>query len=70
VGSSSAKPGMILFVMGILGLFIAAIEQIAYDKGYWLTKYITDASQLPGLQIITIVVFLLGGGVLAALTAR
>ncbi len=70
MGSSSAKPGIIIFIMGMLGFIMAAVEQIAYDNGYWLTKYISNPDQLPGLQIITIVLFLLFGGVLAAITSR
>jgi hypothetical protein len=67
--SSSAKPGMIILVCGLLGLIMAAIEQVAYDNEWVLTVYITDASQLPGFQIITIVLFLLIGAVIAALTS-
>lgn len=65
----SAKPGIIILVCGILGLIIAAIEQLAYDEGYILDLYITEAAQLPGLQILTIIVFLLAGCVLAAITS-
>ncbi|MCJ7459210.1 MAG: hypothetical protein MUP17_09485 [candidate division Zixibacteria bacterium] len=49
---------------------MAAIEQVAYDNEWVLTVYLTDASQLPGFQIITIVFFLLIGAVIAALTSR
>ncbi len=66
---NSAKPALILFVCGILGLFIAAIEQLAYENGYLLDEYITSSSMLPGLQIVTIILFLLIGGVLAAITS-
>jgi len=66
---NSGKPALIIFVCGILGLLIAAIEQLSYDNGYILNLYITEAAQLPGLQIVTIIVFLLLGAVLAAITS-
>jgi hypothetical protein len=65
---NSAIPGFIILVCGLLGTVAVAIEQIAYDNHYLLQKYITDPSQLPGLQIITIVLFLLIGCVLAAIS--
>lgn len=67
--ASSAKPGLIIFVCGILGLLVAAVEQLAYENGYILEKFVTEAAMLPGLQIVTILVFLLAGCVLAALTS-
>jgi hypothetical protein len=68
--SENAKPGLIILVCGILGLIMAAIEQLAYDSEYFITIYITDISLLPGFQIATIVLFLLIGAVIAALTSR
>jgi len=67
---SSAKPGLIIFVAGILGLLIAAIEQLSYDNGYLLNEYFTESAQLISFQIITIVAFLIFGGCLAAITSR
>ena len=68
MGGNAAKPGLIVFVCGILGLFMAAIMQIAYEKEYILHLYV-EAAELPGLQILTIIIFLLAGGVLAAVTS-
>lgn len=65
---SAARAGGIVLVFGILGFLLALIEQMAYDSGYLLNLYITDAAQLPGLQIITIIIGLLFGAVFAALT--
>jgi hypothetical protein len=67
--ASSAKPGIIIFVCGILGLIMAAILQLAYDSEYVITMYITEAADLPGLQIVVVILFLLIGGVLAAITS-
>lgn len=70
MAGSSAKPGLIIFLGGMLGLIMAAIEQVAYDHQYLLNEYITDSAQLPGLQIMTIVLFFLIGGALAAVSSR
>lgn len=64
----AAKPGLIIFVCGILGLLIAAIQQAAFDNEWMLNLYL-DAAELPGLQILTVVLFLLCGGVIAAVTS-
>ena len=68
MGRGSGTPGLIIFVCGMLGLIIAGVEQLAYDNSFVLDLFITEASQLPGLQIITIVIFLLVGGILGALS--
>ena len=70
MGSNSAKPGIIIFVSGILGLFIAAMEQIAYDNEWIMDLYLDSAAQVQGLQILTIVLFMILGGVLAAITSN
>lgn len=70
MGRSNAVPGLIVFVSGILGFFIAVIEQLAYENGYLLDQYLTESAELPGLQILTIVVFLLAGCALAAVTSK
>lgn len=65
---SSYKPGFIILVCGILGLFVAAIQQILFDNE-WLFHIYFTAAELPGLQIVTIILALLIGCVLAALTS-
>lgn len=66
---NNAVPGLIILVCGILGLLVAAIEQLAYDNSYLLDQYLTEAAQLPGLQILTIIAFLLCGCALAAISS-
>jgi len=68
MGGNAAKPGLIVFVCGILGLIMAAIEQLAYDNEFIFHLYV-EAAELPGLQILTIIIFLLAGGVLAAVSS-
>lgn len=65
-----AKAGLIILVCGILGMLCALIEQMAYNSGYLLDLYLTDASQLPGLMIVTIILWLLIGCVIAAISQR
>jgi len=68
MGRNSAIPGLIVLVCGILGFLVAIVEKVAYDNEWILNQYITEAEMLPGLQILTIVIWLLAGGVLAALS--
>ncbi len=65
---NSAKPGLIILLMGILGLFVAAVEQMAFDQEYIFHLYL-EAAEMPGLQIVTIIIFLLAGGALAAISS-
>ncbi len=65
---NSAKPGLIILLMGILGLFVAAVEQMAFDQEYIFHLYL-EAAEMPGLQIVTIIIFLLAGGVLTAVSS-
>ena len=65
---NSATPGLIILICGIMGLFLAAIEQLAYDNEFIFHLYL-EAAEMPGLQIVTIIIFLLVGGVLAAITS-
>jgi len=64
----AAAPGIIILVMGILGLFLAAAEQIAYDNDFIINLYM-EATEIPALQIVTIVLFLICGGILAAMNS-
>lgn len=66
---NSATPGIIIFVCGIMGFLLAVIEQVAFDNE-WIFHLYMEAEDLPGLQIITIVIWLIIGGVLAALTQK
>lgn len=68
MGKNSAKPGIIVFVMLILGLIVAAVFQVAFDNEWILHLYVME-SELPGLQIMTIVLFGLAGGIVAALSS-
>lgn len=65
---NSAKPGLTILVCGILGIFLAGIEQLMWDNG-WVSDLWWNAGDLLGVQILTIVVLLLIGGILAAISS-
>lgn len=66
---NAGKPGLVIFVFSILGFLVAIIEQICFDNEYLFHLYV-EAAELPGLQIVTIIAFMLGGCVLAALSSN
>ena len=68
MGLGSAKPGIIILVCGILGMLVAAIEQIAYENE-WIVSIYLESAEIPGMQILTILLFLVGGCVLAAISS-
>lgn len=63
---NKAIPALIIVAAGVLGLFFAAIEQIAFDNSWMLHLYVLE-SELPGLQIMTILLFMIVGAILAAI---
>lgn len=65
---NSAKAGMIILVCGILGLILCGVFQIAYTNGFYLDQFITSDAELAGVQIMVIVLFLLAGGALGAIS--
>lgn len=68
MGRNSGTPGLIILVCGILGVFLAACEQLIWDNG-WVSALWFNAGDLLGVQIISIVLMMLIGGVLAALSS-
>lgn len=57
--------GLIVLFFGILGIVMAAIEQIAADNNYVINEYFGGAVSLVGVQILTIVAALLIGIIVA-----
>lgn len=64
------RAALTILVCGIIGMFLAFLESEFYSNGWLLNLYLTDASQLPGLMIVTIFIWLLIGMVIAAITQR
>lgn len=68
MGRNAGIPGLILIVCGVIGLLFAVFEYILYEAEWMVHLYITDAADLPGLMGITILIWLIIGAVLAALS--
>lgn len=64
------RAGFIILVCGIIGMLLAYLESEFYSNGWLINLYLTDASQLPGLMIVTVFLWLLIGFVIAAFTQR
>lgn len=68
MGRNSGVPGLIIIVCGFIGFLLAAVEYILYEAQWMVHLYITDASDLPGLMGLTILIWLIMGAVLAAIS--
>ena len=66
---NSAKPGFIILVCGIMGVILAALMQLAYENEWLLDLYLSSTDELLGLQIIFIILFLMIGAILGALSS-
>lgn len=64
---NAAIPGLIVVTALVMGLFIAALQQIAYDNSFLLNLYLDSAEEVQGLQVITVVLFGIIGSIFAAL---
>jgi hypothetical protein len=58
----------IVLVMSFIGFILALIEQMAFENGYLVDQYVTSSSMLVGLEVLTIIVAILAGCVIAAAT--
>ena len=67
---NSVKAFFIIVICGVIGIILAYMEQLMYESEYVLHLYISEAAQLPGLQVVTILIWLLFGCVLAAYVSR
>jgi NADH:ubiquinone oxidoreductase subunit 5 (subunit L)/multisubunit Na+/H+ antiporter MnhA subunit len=65
----SGKAALIVFAFAILGLIIAMILQVLYDEQLLIHQAITQSSQLPALQIVVVLLCIMIGIVLAAITS-
>lgn len=66
MGKKDIAPGVVVILFGFLGLILAWLEKFAIDNGYVLDEYIQGTLTWPDLAIITIIVSLLCGVVIAA----
>lgn len=65
---SETRAFFIIIIFGVIGLILAVIEYMMFSNSYLLEMAITEESQLVALQIATIIVALLAGCVLAAVS--
>jgi len=57
--------GLIVVFFGLLGLILAGIEGLMYTQGNVINEFITGSVTIEGVQILTILVSLLSGMVVA-----
>ena len=57
--------GLIVMFFGFLGLILAGIEGLLYTQGNVINEFITGSVTIEGVQILTILVSLLIGMVVA-----
>lgn len=57
--------GLIVLFFGLLGLILAGIEGLMYTQGTVINEFVTGDVTIEGVQILTIVVSLLFGMVVA-----
>lgn len=57
--------GLIVLFFGLLGLILAGIEGLLYTQGNVINEFITGSVTIEGVQILTILVSLLFGMVVA-----
>ncbi len=60
------KTSAIIGLCGMIGIFLAIIEQYLYSEGILIDELITSTLVLREIQVITIMVWQIGGLVLAA----
>jgi hypothetical protein len=68
MGRNAGIPGLILFVCGIIGLILAVIEYALYTEGWIVDMYITSQAELTGLMGVTVLIWIVIGAVMAALS--
>ena len=68
MGRNAGVPALILFVCGIVGLVLAVIEYQLYEQGWIVSQYVTNQAELTALMGITILMWLIVGAVLAAIS--
>ena len=67
-----AKPGRAAFIViafAVLGLIICLFMQLLYEEEMIVHLYITEAAMLTALQVIILLLFILLGIVIAALSS-
>jgi len=56
----------IVFICGLIGVGIAAIELILFQQGILVDEYVTRSISIANVMAVTIICWLMVGGVIAA----
>lgn len=65
----SGRAALIVVAFAMLGLIICLMLQILYDEQMIVHKAITEAEMLPALQVIILLISILSGIIMAALSS-
>lgn len=68
MGRNAGIPGLIIFICGMIGLIFAVVEYTLYSQEWLLHYYIQTSADLSALMGVTILIWIVIGGVLAAIT--
>ena len=69
MAGKSGKAALIVMAFAILGLIICLFVQLLYEEEMIVHLYITEAAMLTALQVIILLIFILLGIVIAALSS-
>jgi len=67
---ASFRPALTVFVCSIIGFIIAALEYMLYENEYVIHYYATTSEEITGLMIVTVLLWMIMGGLLAAVYNR
>jgi hypothetical protein len=68
---ADGRRGLVIFVFGVIGILMVAMEQMSYDNNYVLPAYIDNVTvTLVGVQVLTIVFALLLGVIFALIVIK
>ncbi len=68
---AEGRRALTVVVFGIIGIILSIAEQVAYDNNYVFTAYIDQITvTLVGVQVMTIVLALLVGVIVAILVIQ
>lgn len=63
------RMGVTIMACGFIGIVFAGLEKLLYDKGVIIDEFITGSIALTDLMAITIIMWLLIGGIIAVVTS-
>lgn len=70
VQDEDVRRGIVVLCFGVLGVILAAIEQLLIDNGWLLDEYIAESVTAADLQIVTILLAFLVGVLVAVVWSK